>query len=82
MTRLPDISKRVPEKEILKCYRDLFYNAEYILKKDGKIVVAVRKTGQVVKIAEEYKFRVIEEREIWQGKDILKVAVLKRRMKE
>ncbi|HII15676.1 MAG TPA: methyltransferase [Nanoarchaeota archaeon] len=53
------------DREIEKMAKEFFYQAEYILKKKGKIVIAARKPELVKKYAE--KFKITEERQITIG---------------
>jgi 23S rRNA G2445 N2-methylase RlmL len=78
VTRLPEISRKSNNKEILKYYRDLFYNAEYILKGKGRIVIVVRNYEEVKKVASDYKFILSKEIDVWQGQELLKVLVFER----
>ncbi|MBN1156994.1 hypothetical protein JXA85_05225 [Candidatus Woesearchaeota archaeon] len=82
VTRIPDVSKRLPEKEALKCYKELFYNAEYILKKNGKMVLVMRKPERLFRFAAEYTFKAAGKRDVWQGNDLLKMVVFVKSKKE
>ena len=73
VTQPPALSKYSDIKQIEKQYDEFFYQAEYILKKNGKIVVTSGKTEELVKKAEKYKFKVKEEREVFMGKRGFKV---------
>lgn len=72
----PQISiARNNEKEIEKIYKELFYQAEYILKGKGRVILLTRKDELLKKYAEEYKFRPINEKIIMQGKEEMKVLI-------
>ena len=70
-------SQSKDSKQIDKIYKQLFYQAEYLLNKKGRIVLFMRTVPeQVVKMWEEYKFVKKHERIIMQGKDVWNVVVL------
>lgn len=72
----PQVSiARNNEKDIEKIYKELFYQAEYILKKKGRIVLLARKDELLKKYAEEYNFNLINEKSIMQGKESMKVLI-------
>jgi len=66
--------KRVSERKIAKLYKEFFYQLEFVLKDEGTITVLLRNPGLFVKMAD--KFKVIEEKEIWQGKEKFVLLVL------
>ena len=54
----PPFPSRVnPEKEIMKIYEELFYNADYILKPGGKVILLSREYNLLLDAAEKYKFK-------------------------
>lgn len=61
-----------------KVYKDLFYQAEYILKKNGAVVLLARDYSLIEEAASMHKFKLIEKIELYQGKD--KLNLLKFRM--
>ncbi len=62
-------------KNIEKWYDELFKEAEFIMKKSGKIVLLSRKDDLIRKYAEKYNFKLNEERFVSQGKEDLFVLV-------
>src|SRR3989344_4108382 len=68
VTYLPCPSKRRSEHEIIKIYKELFYQIEYILNQNGLFVALTQKNELLKKMAEENKLRMIHERIIMQGK--------------
>jgi 23S rRNA G2445 N2-methylase RlmL len=74
----PVISDKWNKKEILKLYQELFYQANYCLAKEGRIVVVSNDVGLLKEKAERYKFKVFSERKIWLGKLEIGVAVFGR----
>lgn len=75
VTRPPELTKTTNLKDIEKLYDQFFYQAEFILKKQGKIVIISKNTDLLKKGSEKYKFKVEKEREIYSGKQVLKVVV-------
>lgn len=75
ITHPPAISKN-NEKAMEQLYKEFFHQAGYILKKDGLIVIIAKEADLIKKIAEENKFRLKKEKEVWQGQQCLKVLVL------
>ena len=78
VTYLPEQSRFVAEKEIRKTYKELFYHLDFIMKK-GATFVAAGSSPLLLEIADEYKFKLEEETDIWQGQMQVPVAVLKKR---
>jgi putative N6-adenine-specific DNA methylase len=73
----PPNTRSINQKEIEKVYNEFFYQAEFVLKKTGKIVlISTEKSLEFLKkYAEKYKFKLKEERVVYSGKAPLKVAV-------
>ncbi len=69
-----ELSKRTAENIVKKTYKEFFYQAEFILKKKGIVVALLHHPELLIEFAEKSKFKVIEKREIYSGKDKL-VAV-------
>lgn len=67
VTMPPEVSRTKSEKEVEKLYKELFYQAEYILKKDGVVAVVVINPGPIIKCAGD-KFKVKNKKEVWSGK--------------
>ena len=78
VTNPPRISKYAREQDFRKLFKELFYQADYVLKKDGKVVVIAKDIELLKTEADKYNFKAIEEIDVNQGKDILKVAVFVR----
>lgn len=74
VTHPPDISKN-NEKEMEKLYKEFFYQADFVLKKKGSITLISRRTEQIKKAASEYKFKLIKEREVWQGQEMFNILL-------
>ena len=71
----PRISKHTKESITRKLYEELFYQAEFILKQTGKIVLLSNGTEIMKKGAKKYEFKLDEERSVWLGKQELKICV-------
>lgn len=78
ITRLPSVSRSNPEKDIEKLYKEFFYQLEYLLKKDGNIIIIMSEKDIMVNVAKKYKFIEESVREIMVGKMPLKVITLKK----
>ncbi len=78
VTHPPELSKNIDIKPVLKVYDELFYQAEYILSSDGKVVIISRKKEELVKSAIKHKFELDSEREVYSGKQKLYLIVLRK----
>lgn len=65
----PQKSKTKNPKQIEKTYDQLFYQADYILKKDGVVVLLMKDVETAENAAEKHGFAVKEKRKIMQGKE-------------
>jgi len=74
----PVLSKYSDKKQIEKLYNEFFYQAEYILKKNGKITLISDKTEALKKYSSKYKFKVLDEREVFMGKKGFRVLVFEK----
>lgn len=75
VTNPPNLTKRLNEKTVEKLYNQLFYQADYILKKDGTVTLITKTPDLIKKAAEKYKFKVVHEREIVIGESKNKIIV-------
>ena len=78
MTDIPPLSKYADKPAVEKSYKELFYQADYVLKKEGIVVILVHDLSQIRKFYEEYNFKIVEQRSIYSGKQELFVVKLKR----
>ena len=62
-----------------KIYKEFFYQAEYILKKDGRIALIARMPDLAIKHAESNNFEVIRQKEVWSGEQAMKMLLLKKK---
>lgn len=71
--------RMLDEKRAEKIYHEFFYQAEFILKKTGKILLVMKRGIDLVKKkAEEFKFNLEHERKVMQGEEELIVLVFGR----
>lgn len=76
VTHLPAVGQHT-EKGVLKLYKSFFNIANIVLKEKGTITCIGVKITPARKIAEELGFKLIHERNIMQGKENLKLYILK-----
>jgi 23S rRNA G2445 N2-methylase RlmL len=75
VTHLPELTRNADIKDTEKRYNEFFYQAEFILKKKGKMVIISRDNDLLKKVAGKYKFRIEKEKEVWCGKQRFGVLV-------
>lgn len=75
ITNPPNLTNRINDKIIEKIYDRLFYQADFILKKDGTVTLITKTPDLIKKAAEKYKFKITHEREIQIGSDLCKIIV-------
>jgi len=66
VTKVPFLTQR-SARDVEKHYKNLFYQADYMLK--GKVLVMCNNAEKLKKYAQEYEFKLEEEREIEMGKE-------------
>jgi 23S rRNA G2445 N2-methylase RlmL len=74
VSAVPYPSKHVPEKEVKKLYKELFYHLDYILKKGARVVLLAPKIDILKELNE--KLQIIEEREIGTSNFRYKLIIL------
>ena len=62
-----------------KIYNEFFYQAEYILKKNGLIALISKMPELIKKHAEKHNFIIAKEKDIWSGEQQLKIMVFKKK---
>lgn len=62
-----------------KIYNEFFYQAEFILKREGNIAVLARMPESVRKYAGKHNFIIDRERKVWSGEQELTMLVLKKK---
>jgi len=75
ITYPPQQSKHIDQKITEKIYNEFFHQAEFILKKQGKIVLITKSLELLEKCAEKYKFKLKDRRELWHGKQPMQVVI-------
>jgi 23S rRNA G2445 N2-methylase RlmL len=78
VTDPPRVSKTSDMKKLGKLYKDLFYQAEYVLKKDGTVTVLTRDYSLLKEAGEKHKFNINKIHALNQGKETFNVIVFKR----
>ncbi len=75
------IAAKLPEsqkKELNKAYKEFFYQAEFILSKEGKMAVTGNKE-LIRKYAQDYSFSILQEKEAYSGDKKYDVFVLEKK---
>ena len=75
ITNPPKITRSVDPKDVEKIYKELFYQGEFVLRSKGTVTVITSSPNVMKQKAEEYKFKLLHERELWHGKEMLNVLV-------
>ncbi len=72
----PQPGRSLAETTAEKIYHQLFYQAEYILKKTGKICLCMKRGTELAKKkASEFRFKIEKEQTIMQGEERLTIIV-------
>lgn len=68
--------RAITEEKAGKLYHQFFYQAEFILRKDGKVCVCMKRGAGVMKEkAKEFGFLLEQELAVWQGQEELQVIL-------
>ncbi len=67
------------EASLERIYNELFYQSEYILKKDGTVAVIAKLHDMAKRHAAKHNFEVFREKEVWSGEQSLKIIVFRRK---
>ena len=62
-----------------KIYNEFFYQADYILKKEGRIAAVSALPDFLKKHAEKHNFVVDKEKDVWSGEQKLRLIILKKK---
>ena len=76
-THPPELTK-YNKRDLEPLYKELFYQAEFILNNKGKIGIISNSLDLFKKYATLYNFRLAHEREVWSGKKVLKIGIFKK----
>ncbi|MBI4145338.1 hypothetical protein HY493_03990 [Candidatus Woesearchaeota archaeon] len=79
VTLPPQPAQDMPELRVDSMMKDVFYQAEFVMKKNGTVVIICRTGADTIKkYAQEYKFTLKNERKARQGKAELTVLTFQR----
>lgn len=67
----PPVMTKIKENMIKKIYKEFFYQAEFVLRKNGKIVLVTATPDAFTPFAKEYAFKEMERLVVEQGKQRL-----------
>lgn len=73
VTDPPRVSKHKDIMKLKKTYNELFYQAYFLLKKNGVIVLLTKDRDILIEIAEKHKFKIKKSYLLNQGKEIFNV---------
>jgi putative N6-adenine-specific DNA methylase len=68
VTDPPQVSRQVNPKDAEKILDEFFYQCDYVLNKDGCVVLSLHSTDKVVEKAEKHNFKLELKQEYYQGK--------------
>ncbi|MBI2545639.1 hypothetical protein HYV81_00480 [Candidatus Woesearchaeota archaeon] len=74
----PSSSKLVAVKDIKKLYDELFYQADFVISDNGRIVLASRDAELAIASAVKHGFKAVLQRDIYMGQQMLKVILFER----
>jgi len=69
ISRIPCPSKHLAESAVKKTYKELFYQAEFFMKKKGRLCLLAESTTLLKEMIDD-KFELASEEELWAGKQI------------
>jgi putative N6-adenine-specific DNA methylase len=75
ITQPPELSKNKEDSQIKKVLSEFFYQSDFILSKKGRIICINRNASVLKGEAEKQKFRLVEERKVWSGRQEYDVVV-------
>jgi 23S rRNA G2445 N2-methylase RlmL len=78
ITAPPFESKSKNIEDIKKLYKEFFYQASYILKKQGTITILTPKPELIIKIAKENNYKIIKKRKIIKGMGVYYILIFKK----
>lgn len=77
VTQVPVEGRLISENDMKKFYKEFFYQLEFVLADNGKMVLLCQKTG-LLKNALDY-FEIVNEHKVWQGKQEFTIITLKKK---
>ena len=78
VTKLPSESKRFSKKIIEKTFQEFFYQAEFVIKKKGLVVVCSLKNELLKEVSKKKNFKIVEEKKIFSGQQEYMVTVFQK----
>jgi putative N6-adenine-specific DNA methylase len=78
ITNPPRIGKFSDQKGIKKVYKELFYQAEFVLREKGRMFIVTTNKDEFSEFAKEYKFKLVNSKKIYSGKQELDVVAFSR----
>ncbi|MEM2138768.1 MAG: THUMP domain-containing protein [Candidatus Woesearchaeota archaeon] len=79
ITDPPRYSKNRNEKDFEKIYNELFYQSDYILKKNSFITILGKENSLLYKASEKHNFKIVKKYLISQGQEIFNVLCFTRK---
>lgn len=77
VAQMPVEGKAIPERELEKFYKELFYQLEFVLKDAGKMVLLCQKTAVLKKMLQH--FSIVDEHAAYQGEQEFVLVTLKKK---
>jgi len=77
-SRIPCPSKHTAESTVKKLYKELFYQAEFVMKKKARMVLLTEK-AKLLKEMITKAFKLIKEDELWAGKQRYEVMIIEKK---
>jgi len=81
ITYPPILSKIKSENKIVRIYKEFFYQAEYVLKDNGLVVVLSKSLELLEEQAKKYHFKLKDKKEIWTGKQKMFIGIFCKEIK-
>ncbi len=76
VTKVPEQSRKIIHKDIGKLHNEFFYQAEYILRDQGKIAMLCRDISSLERHYKKYGFIIEKQKDIYTGEQKMVMAVL------
>lgn len=76
-SRIPCPSKHVGESVVRKLYKEMFYQAEFVMKKDAVMALLTEHTGLLRKMITA-GFKIIKEDKLWAGKQSYEFLIIQK----
>ena len=76
-SRIPCPSKHVGESVVRKLYKELFYQAEFVMKKDSIMALLTERTGLLKKMMTP-GFKIIKQDKLWAGKQSYEFLIIQK----